>query len=223
MSTQTHRSRTPEPVTLKSYRPPAFAMEEVFLTFHLDETKTRVCNKFRVKRTCQQTKDLFLNGENLKLLSVEMDGAKLESPSYELTEGGLVIKDVPDSVEISIETLINPKENTALSGLYRSGEILCTQNEAEGFRRITYYLDRPDVMTCFKTKIIADKKRYPILLSNGNLIDSGEGEEGSHFALWEDPFKKPCYLYALVAGDLGPGSGSICDLFGTENRFKDLC
>ena len=132
-----------------------------------------------------------------------MNGKKLKTNFYEQTNQGLIIKDIPDSAELSIETRINPKANTALSGLYKSGSILCTQNEAEGFRRITYYHDRPDIMAHFKTKIIADKKRYPILLSNGNLVESGEEQGGKHFVLWEDPFKKPCYLYALVAGDLG--------------------
>ena len=120
---------------------------------------------------------------------------------------------------LEIENFINPEENKALDGLYKSGNIFCTQNEPEGFRRITYYLDRPDVMAKFTTKVIADKKSCPVLLSNGNPVESGDLEGVQHYVVWEDPFLKPCYLYALVAGDLGlvqdeytTGSGRKIDL-----------
>src|SRR5439155_4617301 len=121
---------------------------------------------------------------------------------YEIKDGRLTIFLVPAQFVLEIHTLIKPQENTALSGLYKSSGNFCTQCEAQGFRRITYFLDRPDVMSRYITKIIAEEKRYPFLLSNGNLVASGKLNDGRHWVEWEDPFKKPCYLFALVAGDL---------------------
>jgi aminopeptidase N len=132
---------------------------------------------------------------------------------YEVTEDELIIHQVPDSFSLEIETLIKPQENTALEGLYKSSGNFCTQCEAEGFRRITYFLDRPDVMATFTTTVVADKQDYPVLLSNGNPVNQGEYDDGRHWIKWQDPFKKPCYLFALVAGDLG----FIEDRFTTQS------
>ena len=140
-----------------------------------------------------------------------------------MSEKGLKIKNLPQSFTLVIENQINPKDNTILEGLYASGDILCTQNEPEGFRRITYFLDRPDVMAKYTTKIIADKKRFPVLLSNGNPIDKGELENGKHFVTWEDPFAKPSYLYALVAGDLGVVEDKYTTKSGREVLLQIFC
>ncbi|KFZ31850.1 aminopeptidase N [Pseudidiomarina salinarum] len=181
------------------YRAPAFTIETVELTFHLHEKQTRVINSMRIQR---QTPGAFeLDGEQLKLVRIELDGSPLTPDDYQLTATGLILDGVPDSFLLTIETEIDPASNTALEGLYKSDGAFCTQCEAEGFRRITYYLDRPDVLAVFTTTIIADKARYPYLLSNGNRVGQGEGENGQHWITWHDPFPKPAYLFALVAGD----------------------
>jgi aminopeptidase N len=146
--------------------------------------------------------DLVLDGEELELRSLKIDNRELASSEYVVAPESLTIKAVPEHFILECETWIKPHENKRLEGLYKSSSMFCTQCEAEGFRRITYYLDRPDVMTLFTTRIEADKTLYPNLLSNGNLVEKGELAEGRHFAVWSDPFPKPCYLFALVAGDL---------------------
>ncbi|OFZ72746.1 MAG: aminopeptidase N, partial [Bdellovibrionales bacterium RIFOXYC2_FULL_39_8] len=162
---------------------------------------------------------LVLDGDNLLCRSVSRDGRSLKDDQFSLTENSLVIHDVAASFELEIVNEINPQANKALEGLYKSGGIFCTQNEPEGFRRITYFIDRPDVMAKFSTKIVANREKYPVLLSNGNPLDHGQMSDGRHWILWEDPFPKPCYLYALVAGDLG----LVQDTFTTKsNRQIDL-
>ncbi|MBP9841065.1 MAG: aminopeptidase N [Simkaniaceae bacterium] len=200
-------------IYLKDYRAPTFFIETVDLTFDLYEEATKVSSKMKVKRS-QGKNDLILNGEGLKLLSLLIDGKEWE---FDLDDKTLTVKNPPETFTLEIENEINPKENTALDGLYMSDGMFCTQNEPQGFRHITYFLDRPDVMAKYTTTIIADQK-YPILLSNGNLIK--EGKKGDrHFAVWNDPFPKPTYLFALVAGDLG----SIKDQFVTmSGRTVDL-
>ena len=143
----------------------------------------------------------MLNGEELILESLKVDGEKLSNGQYEIQGDVLRIFNAPETFALDIETKIFPQKNTALSGLYRSNGKFCTQCEAEGFRRITYFPDRPDVHARYTVTIIADKKTCPYLLSNGNRIESGALEGGRHFAKWEDPYNKPCYLFALVAGD----------------------
>ena len=197
-------------IYLKDYTPPAFAIEHVELTFDLYEEATKVSSKMAIKRA-HQTSDLVLNGEGLKLLSLLIDGEEWE---YDLDEKSLTIKNPPDQFTLSIENEINPVANTSLDGLYMSDGMFCTQNEPQGFRHITYFLDRPDVMTKYTTTVIADEK-YPILLSNGNLVKRGK-KGNRHFAIWNDPFPKPTYLFALVAGDLG----SIQDTFVTASGKK---
>ncbi len=190
------------PRYLADYQPPAFTIKQIALTIELDDTKTKVISCLNVERKTDNA-DLVLNGEQLKLNALVLNNKRLTEAQYQLNNSQLIIASelLEDAFSLEIETEIDPSNNTALEGLFKSGNAFCTQCEAEGFRRITYYLDRPDVMAIFTTKIIADKARYPYLLSNGNKIDSGELAHGKHFATWHDPFPKPCYLFALVAGD----------------------
>ncbi len=198
--------KTPKTIYLSDYQPTDYKIDSIDLHFDLHETKTLVKSKLSVKKrfATNNQQALQLNGENLLLKSVAINGKILSSNDYELTAELLIIPNVPDAFELAIETEINPKANTALEGLYLSSGNFCTQCEAEGFRRITYMLDRPDVMATYTTTIVADKARYPILLSNGNLRDSGvlASDSSRHWVKWEDPFFKPTYLFALVAGDL---------------------
>lgn len=195
-------------IYLKNYKSTGFQLEKTDLIFDIFEGKTIVTNTMEIKKL--EEKELFLNGKELKLLSLKLDG---KSVHYDLENEGLLIKETPSHFKLEIITEIYPEKNTSCEGLYKSGGIFCTQNEAQGFRKITYYFDRPDMMSTFRTKIIADKK-YPMLLSNGNKIDSGEIEGDRHWNLWEDPFHKPCYLFALVAGDLGV----VRDTFTTKSH-----
>lgn len=189
----------------KDYTPPAFLIDRTELDFNLDEAATRVKATLHMRRNPQalHTDDLTLNGEDLKLIKLALDGAELSTNQYASTPEQLTIFGVPDAFTLETEVQINPAANTALEGLYRdSGGMLSTQCEAEGFRRITYFIDRPDVLSKFTVRLEGDKTKYPVLLSNGNKIDSGDLGASRHFALWQDPFLKPSYLFALVAGEL---------------------
>ncbi|MBE9567685.1 MAG: aminopeptidase N [Proteobacteria bacterium] len=195
-----HHSKT---IYLKDYAEPDFWIDHVDLTFELGEDETRVVSNLQLKRnTSDKAAALVLMGECLQLGDVKINDELIDSRAYQVTDTELVIADVPDAFDLVIETFIKPQENFSLEGLYKSSGNYCTQCEAEGFRKITYYLDRPDVMALFTTTIIADKESYPVLLSNGNPVASGDYDDGRHWAKWQDPFKKPCYLFALVAGDL---------------------
>lgn len=192
-------------IYLKNYQPPTYWIDNIDLVFDLQEGKTIVKSTLR----CRRNKDskethnsLVLQGKNQVLQSMILDGQVLSSNEYQLDAETLTIPNVPEIFTLQIETEIEPEKNTELSGLYWAKNIYCTQCEAQGFRRITYYPDRPDVMAKFTTTIYADKRRYPVLLSNGNCIASGNEGSDRHWVKWEDPFKKPCYLFALVAGDL---------------------
>lgn len=195
----------PQPIYLKDYQVPAYLIDEIDLNFNLDNDFTIVKSHMRVRHnrhSTNQTKDLLLNGEELVLESIKLDGKPLtDNTQYEVTDKFLIVHHVPDNFDLEITTKIYPEKNTVLSGLYRSAKTYCTQCEAEGFRRITYFLDHPDVLSRYVTTITADELRYPYLLSNGNLVESGKLPNGRHWAKWEDPFNKPCYLFALVAGD----------------------
>lgn len=192
----------PQTKYLKDYEKPTHLVEKIDLTFNLHETQTLVESRMEISPLSGTS--LTLNGEELKFISAKVNGELVNENSLKFEENLLTISNLPnEKFVLEISNHINPKENTALDGLYMSGGIFCSQNEPEGFRRITYFIDRPDNLSIYTTKIVADKKLYPVLLSNGNLIDSGDLEEGKHFALWADPFPKPSYLYALVAGDLG--------------------
>lgn len=194
----------PQEKFLKDYKKPHFSIGSVYLTFELDDTQTLVTAEIEIKRETDDLKaPLVLQGERLKLLSVEIDEKALDPSEYSVDDKHLTIEKVPDTFKLKTQVETNPLANTFLDGLYKSKNIFCTQNEPEGFRKITYFLDRPDVMTTFTTKIIANKADYPILLSNGNKLEFGDVDEKNHYAVWNDPFKKPAYLFALVAGDLG--------------------
>jgi aminopeptidase N len=193
------------PRFLADYRPADFTINTVNLTIDLDNTCSQVVSELTIERKSNTGKALQLNGEHLTLVSVVIDNQALGNKQYQISETLLTIPEssLPESdiFKLIITTEVNPQENTALEGLFKSGDAFCTQCEAEGFRRISYYLDRPDVMATFTTKVIADKKVYPYLLSNGNKIDSGDLKNNKHFVTWHDPFPKPCYLFALVAGN----------------------
>jgi len=192
-------TQQPQAKNRHDYRAPDYTITDIDLTFNLDASVTRVTAVSRIKRLGASNAALRLDGEDLTLISLEVDDQPWSH--YQLQEGALIVEQLPENFTLKIVNDIHPDQNTALEGLYKSGEALCTQCEAEGFRHITWYLDRPDVLARFTTTIIADQARYPFLLSNGNRLDSGKMEDGRHWMKWEDPFPKPCYLFALVAGD----------------------
>ncbi|MFZ2169690.1 MAG: aminopeptidase N [Methylococcaceae bacterium] len=213
------RDANPQTIYLKDYTVPDYLIHNVELNFTLDDENTRVISRLTMSRNpASRSTDasLILSGENLTLISVVLnDENRLNEQHYLQTQDSLIIHEVPQhrNFVLTIENTINPKANTALEGLYLSNSMLCTQCEAEGFRKITYFLDRPDVMARFTTTLTGDKDRYPVLLSNGNKIAQGELEHNRHWVTWEDPFNKPCYLFALVAGQLD----CIEDSFTTQS------
>ncbi|MCK0106822.1 aminopeptidase N [Marinobacter sp. S0848L] len=199
------RTNQPQTIYLNEYQVPAYLVDYVDLRFELFEDGARVHSTLTVRKNPESTQadaPLELNGDSLTLESVSLDGSRLSGDAYEEQGDKLVVHAVPAQFELNVVTWIEPQNNTRLEGLYKSSGMFCTQCEAEGFRCITYYPDRPDVMAVFRTRVEADKSAYPILLSNGNPIDQGELENGRHYVTWEDPFPKPAYLFALVAGDL---------------------
>ncbi|HVG82245.1 MAG TPA: aminopeptidase N [Methylomirabilota bacterium] len=198
-------STSPQPIRREDYRVPDFLIDEVDLDFDLRDDGTTVRSRLMVRRNPAArdgSAPLSLDGEELGLTSVAIDGKPLGPDHYRLEAERLVIPEVPDRFELAVTTEIQPHKNSALSGLYVSGGNYCTQCEAEGFRRITFFADRPDVMARYTTRIAADKARYPVLLANGNPDGAGDLPGGRHWARWVDPFPKPSYLFALVAGDL---------------------
>ena len=201
----------PQTIYFNDYQPSDYTITTCQLEFIIENSSTRVDNVMEIKRQNSQAKEIRLNGEMQDLELLWVNDTLYDESMYTLTEDALTIPLDMDEARIRVITRIYPDENTALEGLYRSGGIWCTQNEPEGFRRITYFLDRPDVMTRFTTKIIASAKDCPVILGNGNLAGTATLENGKHVAIWEDPIPKPAYLFALVAGDLG----SIHDTFVT--------
>ena len=203
------------------YAAPAYWIDTVDLTFDLDPTKTRVLNKMRVRRNPDvPAQALRLDGEELNLARVMVNGG---GSSFIMDGNQLVLENLPegtDAFDLEIFTTCNPSKNTQLSGLYVSNESFFTQCEAEGFRRITYFLDRPDVMASYTVTLRADAQQYPVLLSNGNLLEQGSLDDGRHFAKWEDPHKKPCYLFALVAGKLVAREQRIVSRAGKEHLLQ---
>ncbi|HEY8026907.1 MAG TPA: aminopeptidase N [Burkholderiaceae bacterium] len=197
------RTDTPLAIYRKNYTAPHFHVETVELGFDLEPSATRVASRLTLRRNpagANNTIELF--GEELQLIQLRLNGKALSKRAYHMEGGLLQIPNAPDEVVLEIETLIRPDKNTSLMGLYVSNGNFFTQCEAEGFRKITYFPDRPDVMAKYMVMLRADKARFPVLLSNGNLIEQGDLGDGRHYAKWEDPFKKPSYLFALVAGDL---------------------
>ncbi|MGI9231593.1 MAG: aminopeptidase N [Methylocystis sp.] len=195
------------PVRLSEYRPSDFLIDAVYLDIRLDRTASKIFARLSIRRNPNSSSNtaLILDGDELALLEAKLNGKLLDQEEYLATPDSFTLLHTPENpFTIEITTEINPTANTQLSGLYRSGSAFCTQCEAEGFRRITYFLDRPDVLAIYTTRIQADKYDAPVLLSNGNLKESGEIVEGNqHYAIWHDPFPKPSYLFAVVGGDLG--------------------
>lgn len=203
-----NQSATEQPsvIYLKDYEVPAFLVEQTELRFELEEEQTLVRSQVRYSRnpdSANRQHPLVLDGhETLELQRLSIDGEVLSEKDYRRAGEKLSIPNLPDHFTLECITRIEPQNNTALEGLYKSDGMFCTQCEAEGFRRITFYQDRPDVMALFETTIVAEKQRYPVLLSNGNMVDAGEEDDGRHWVKWQDPFPKPAYLFALVGGDL---------------------
>nr|WP_315235767.1 aminopeptidase N [uncultured Limnohabitans sp.] len=219
------REGQPTAIHREAYAAPAFWIDTVDLTFDLDPAKTRVLNKMRLRRNPDvAAQPLRLDGEDLNLARVLVNGA---GTSFKMDGGQLVLENLPsledggqEGFDLEIFTTCNPEKNTQLMGLYVSNDSFFTQCEAEGFRRITYFLDRPDVMASYTVTLRADKAKYPVLLSNGNLLEQGTLDDGRHFAKWVDPHKKPCYLFALVAGQLVAREQRIISRSGKEHLLQ---
>ena len=203
----------------RDYSPSDFLVDAIDLCFELDPAETLVKAKMQIRRNPEVATGsaaLELHGDDLDFRAARLDGVSLDPSRLEYAPDYLRIRDVPDRFELETEVRIRPDENSKLMGLYTSSGALCTQCEAEGFRRITYYLDRPDVMARFTARIEADRAKYPVLLSNGNRVGAGELPDGRHWVQWEDPFPKPCYLFALVAGDLRCHHGTFKTASGRD-------
>ena len=210
------RTEEPHPIRLQDYRPPDWLIETVDLDVSLHPSAARVRAKLKLKpNAAGAPAPLVLDGDELRLTALSLDGKPLPAENYVATADRLTIAQPPNGpFELEIETVIDPAGNTQLMGLYRAGDTYCTQCEAEGFRRITYFLDRPDVLAVYTVRIEAPKALAPLLLSNGNPVEAGEiAGTDRHYAVWHDPFPKPCYLFAMVAGDLG----ALSDTFATRS------
>ncbi len=203
---------------LADYTPPAYGIQAVDLVFDLEPRATRVTARLAIVRRASAAHPLELNGEGLKLHRIAVNGEPLAPSAYTISKNSLTLLDPPAAFTLETEVEIDPEANKALEGLYRSQGVFCTQCEAEGFRHITYFLDRPDVMATYRTTLRASKKDCPVLLANGNPAGTGDLPDGRHYAVWEDPHPKPCYLFALVAGDLA----HIEDSFTTASGRKVL-
>lgn len=205
------RTDTPQTIYRKDYTPPSYLVDTVELGFDLEPARTVVASRLTLRRNpASAQREIELYGEDIELVVLRLNGEPLGTSGYRRSGNLLVIPNAPDEATLEIETICVPQDNTTLSGLYVSNGNFITQCEAEGFRRITYFPDRPDVMARYTVMLRADKERFPVLLSNGNLIEAGDLDDGRHYALWEDPFKKPSYLFALVAARL------VCQ----EEKFK---
>ena len=203
---------TPHIVRREDYRPPDWMVPEIALDFDLDPARTRVMSTLSVTRHGNHDRPLVLDGDGLTPLSVKVDGQAINH--WRIEGGKLVVDLTGDSATIETEVELAPERNTQLMGLYASGGLLCTQCEAEGFRRITFFPDRPDVLSRYAVRMAADKAAYPVLLANGDHVGAGETGDGRHWAEWRDPFLKPCYLFAMVAGDLHANRDSFTTMSG---------
>jgi len=213
------RTETPQPIHLADYRAPDYLVSEVSLDFDLLPNATRVKARLAVRRNGEHARPLRFNGERLKLIAVAIDGRPLPPGEYELDQEFLTIAAPPAAFTLETEVEIDPEGNKALEGLYISAGRFCTQCEAEGFRKITYFPDRPDVLARFTVRIEAEQV-FPRLLSNGNLAQAGELPGGRHFAVWNDPFPKPCYLFALVAGELDVLEDAFVTMSGRQVSLR---
>lgn len=214
------RDATPQPIYLKDYRAPDYTVDHVDLDFDLRDGSTLVRARLQVRRNGEHDRPLVLDGEGLGLERVSLNGQALDASAFEADEKSLTIANVPESFELETLVTIEPEKNTILQGLYRSGQTWTTQCEAEGFRNITYYPDRPDVLATFTTKVTADKNAAPVLLSNGDPIEQGETADGRHYAVWHDPTPKPSYLFALVGGDLSYIEDSFTTMSGRKVALR---
>ncbi len=213
----------PQTIYLSDYRVPDFVIDKTYLDVKITDSVTTVTATLHMQRNPEAAtavEDLVLHGRALELAHVYLDGVELHHPQFALTEETLTVFAVPDSFVLRSIVHIYPQNNTSLEGLYKSSKMYCTQCEAEGFRKITYYLDRPDVMSIFTTRIEADSAKYPVLLSNGNPVAQGTDDIGTHWVEWHDPFRKPAYLFALVAGDLQVRDDSFTTMSGRNVAIK---
>jgi aminopeptidase N len=221
------KTQEPRTIFLKDYRPSPWLIDTAELDIRLEPSATVVRSKLAVRAnpaSSEKGAALTLDGEKLELKSVAIDGEPLAASAYKVTDKGLTIAKPPSGgFTLEVESVCDPQANKSLSGLYRSGTLYCTQCEPEGFRRITYYLDRPDVLATFKVRLEADIADTPVLLANGNLVKSGKLKEGRHFAIWEDPFPKPSYLFALVGGRLGLVKDSFSTRSGRKVELRIYC
>jgi aminopeptidase N len=217
------RTEQPKMIYLKDYQAPDYLIDETHLTFELFDDHSLVHAQLVMRRNPARgagLPPLVLDGELMELLGVKLDDSDLDAADYQLTAESLTLQPRSEAFTVDTSVRIHPETNTALEGLYKSTGMFCTQCEAEGFRKITYYLDRPDVMSRFTTTLIADQQQYPILLSNGNPVGNGPQEDGRHWATWEDPFVKPAYLFALVAGDLWCVEDSFTTVSGRDVALR---
>ncbi len=219
------KTDTPRPIRLKDYRPSAYLIDTVDLDVALHATKTRVKARLKIRRNPKSTEaggPLRLDGELLELESIKLDRAELDRKAFVLTDTHLEIKSPPAKpFTLDITTAVNPDTNKALQGIYRSRGVYCSQCEAEGFRRITYFLDRPDVLSIYTCRLEADIGEAPILLANGNPAERGTLANGKrHYAIWKDPHPKPCYLFALVGGDLSSIASTFKTMSGPRRRSR---
>lgn len=211
-------STQPKRILLTDYKAPSYQVKSIQLHFNLHESKTLVRTVLDFEKKANEP--LVLNGTHLKLIEIKLNGTALDNSAYTVDAEYLTISQTPDTFKLETLVEINPEQNKSCSGLYLSKGIFATQCEAEGFRNITYFLDRPDVMTSYSVTIEADKAKYPVLLSNGDLISQTDLPEGRHQAVWKDPHKKPCYLFALVAGDLGVVRGDFTTQSGKNVKLE---
>jgi aminopeptidase N len=210
-------------IYLKDYKAPEFKIHNCDLVFELFEENSLVTNTMSITKEDKNSKDIVLNSIKLELTELYLNDSKLDDNRYIITEDSLTVLDVPDEFKLTVLNKIYPQLNSELEGLYKSGDIFCTQNEPEGFRRITPYLDRPDVMSVFTTTVIAEKNRYPVLLSNGNKKQCHDMLNGRHGTTWHDPHPKPSYLFALVAGDLGVVNDEFTIASGKNIELNIYC
>ena len=214
------KTDTPRPIRLKDYRPPSYLIDRVDLDVVLDPSRTRVRSRLKMRRNPDASAGdpLILDGEHLELVSASLDGKTLAPGAYQVTDTSLTLEPpATRTFSLEIVTIIDPDSNKALQGLYRSRGVYCTQCEAQGFRRITYFLDRPDVLAVYSCRIEADVDEAPVLLANGNMTERGTLERGRrHYTVWKDPHPKPCYLFALVGGNLSPVASTFKTMSGRE-------
>lgn len=209
----------PKTIHLKDYRPSPFTIDTIFLDVDIQDEFTQISSHltvFKRKEQLEEKVNLELNGDSLKLIDIKLNGKTLASQGYQVSDEKIIIFNPPHEFTLDIITQMNPAENKALEGFYQSGAQLCTQCEPEGFRRITYFIDRPDVMARYKTRMTGDKTKYPFLLSNGNRVSIGNLPDNRHWVEWEDPFRKPSYLFAMVAGEFDVARDTFTTMKGRK-------